>query len=496
MKTSINEPNRFKNKSRFSIDHSFTKLNSKELFRAFKELNGNEFIVYLTMNRVVTQFNNNSNFRKIGIPEILSEIPINISRRSLLTYFKSLRDKGFITNFSSSDTHKRTNVYSLVNRASTTNYSLIENHILTDICSIINNANDYKVYLLIFSGLMLFSKDTFSNKSLYDLARLIGKKPTKAIRDSIKSSIKSLMKLNLIDCYESQKHFLAVKKLSFSINLSWRKDISSDSIDVLIPENADRVGECVQKIIHDDANLDTGKCKNNDSFKKESILESKLESNKTPSCNKATVNTKESHLLKNPTNDLNFNFFGLDKLNNPLNIISIKTLLKSKTLDIQQIQLSVERFSVYINSRFYDNRYTNPVAFLYRHLSSFGEYVPPEEYLANVHKDKDDSYKGIDMIDLIKDVETKLSAKDDEEAVFICNEIFQASEDIEPLIDNEIMQVAKEKLDLFCRIEGIFGALKKGILKNHIETAAVLVENNIKITMESLTNPSVYLTLS
>ena len=66
------------------FDHSYTKFNSKELFRAFREFSANEFIVYLTMVRLITQYNSKKNFRKISTTEILDELPINNEMSELL----------------------------------------------------------------------------------------------------------------------------------------------------------------------------------------------------------------------------------------------------------------------------------------------------------------------------------------------------------------------------------------------------------------------------
>ena len=481
------------------FDHSYTKFNSKELFRAFREFSANEFIVYLTMVRLITQYNSKKNFRKISTTEILDELPINISLRSLNKYLKNIFDKQFITKFLSPE--DRVNVYSLAQKATNQNYSLIENYILTDVCAHIDNAAAFKTYTLIFCGLILFKKDIPFKKSLSDIARMMGQTPTKGIKDSITSSLKTLEDLNLIECFTHQKHFFQKKLISFSVNLWWRKQLPSEQIESeesQVCSEHSRLGEVVQINRQPKADFMIGECKNDDTYtlyKKKIELIKENEFKRISSDTQPEYNT-ESDTSKSGENLLifkynHFNFYGLDKLDNPMTKKSINSFLKHSNLTIEQIQRSVMLFSEYINSPLCTHTFNDPIAILFSHFQKFGEYIPPEEYLKQAHKLEHQLPDGVGYDDLIIHIK-KMVEKNG-----ISNNIeyeeeqgYEKSDDQESspkiLISIKLVEQAKNKLEDLCRTLCLNGVVKKQLLKNHIENAVRLIEKNTPITIENL----------
>ena len=486
------------------IDYSYTKFNSKELFRAFRELSAIEFIVYLTMVRLITQYNSKKNFRKIPIPNILDELPINISLRSLNKYLKSLLDKHFITKFLSPE--DRVNVYSLAQTATNQNYSLVENYILTDICSLINDAMAFKVYMLIFAGLILFKDNESFKKSLNDIAKMVGLKPTKGIRDSVSLALKSLETLNLIESFAQQKHRFQTKQISFTVNLWWREQLSLEEVEledskqpcekpqINNPEQGHQV-EVVQLNQPQSADLMMGECKSDDTYTlyiKENELIKKNESKRIS--DGITIEKRDLSTTKIDNNLLifkfkKFNYYGLDKLDNPMTEWSINSVLKHSDITLNQVQLSTERFSSYINSSLCIHSFNDPVAVLCTHLRNKGEYVPPEHYLEQAHKLKYKPYKKDDYAELIGAVqmnaEQSMNQKPHYDGTLDENELVPTVRE-NKTIDQQLIKLAKNKISDLCSNLRLGGVIRKQLIKNHVENAIKLIENNIPITIENL----------
>ena len=112
-------------------NYKFTKFHSKELFRALKTLSSKEFFVFLTLNRLILQFNCKKNFRRLSMTELLSEIPFEMSERTLSRCLKTLIDMEFIKRFISKETGN--SVFSLIKAPTSYSYSKVDDYILIDL---------------------------------------------------------------------------------------------------------------------------------------------------------------------------------------------------------------------------------------------------------------------------------------------------------------------------------------------------------------------------
>ena len=168
-----------------------------------------------------------------------------------------------------------------------------------------------------------------------------------------------------------------------------------------------------------------------------------------------------------------FNFYGLDELSNPLNVASISRILKDNNhqLSNQSVQLSVKRFSEYINSDFYSSEYTNPAAFICSHLINFGEYVPPEHFLIGSTKQGNEFND-----DDFSEIASLLSVTSN-------TEIEEVSEST-----MDLSEMAKVLLGLLFEKEEIPENLQDGILQNHLSSAVSLIAQNKELTMKNLMN--------
>ena len=88
-------------------------------------------------------------------------------------------------------------------------------------------------------------------------------------------------------------------------------------------------------------------------------------------------------------NQQKFNFFGLDKLERPLEFTTVKQIQKTSGLSMDQVQESVMRFSrYYFSDQKIKAQFTNPIGMLRHHLITFKQvFVEPEWWLQNQHKE-------------------------------------------------------------------------------------------------------------
>ena len=367
-------------------DLTFTKFHSKELQRAFRELNSKEFMVFISMTRLILQFNCNKNFRSISYENLVKELPIKISVRSLKTHVKSLLEKNFISKFT--HTQLGENVYSLIRTPKDTGYSKIDNFVITQISELIQNDFDFKLYMLIYSGIVHFSKKSFK-KYFSDLISLMGLVDTRNNRNNIKKGITHLRKLKLIAVNEFQRSKLERKRFNLKISFFWLQHsiTSAKSFgERKIPVIFSSLG--VQNNTTESAKKRIGECKNPQTYKKETKLKNKINSKRISETDEIQFNSKNVSKSKSP-NIFDFNFYGLNKFKNPLTPWSIKNVLKNNPLLTKmEIQLSLKRFSEYQNSKYWDKSIQDPIAFLISHLIKFGEFIPPEEFLQNGHKEE------------------------------------------------------------------------------------------------------------
>ncbi|MCB9063472.1 MAG: hypothetical protein H6622_18255 [Halobacteriovoraceae bacterium] len=77
---------------------------------------------------------------------------------------------------------------------------------------------------------------------------------------------------------------------------------------------------------------------------------------------------------------IDFDFFGLDRLENPFDHKSINSVRKHTNLSIEDIQFSVMRFSQYLNSGVWNTEIRDPVGYFCNRIREFGIYVPPVEF--------------------------------------------------------------------------------------------------------------------
>ena len=456
--------------------YSFTKFHSKELFRALRVLNPREFITYLTLGRLI---NYKRNYRRLSMSELLKEIPLSMSERTLSRCIKTLLDKMFIKRFISPETGH--NVFSLVKIATSYGYSKVDNEIITNIAKKIDNAIEFKVYFLIFSMNELFNKAS-EPKRLREITKFLGMPTTKSSRDTISKAIKKLEDKKLIETKTTQQKFFFERKYTFILPTSWRNK-NSDS-------------EHTTENTPDEAKADTVVSQKTDCFKedkKDFGLKSNLKSKNLEAESQADqenqINNKPSETL----NFNNFNFYGLDKLPNPLHIKTIISISKTTELNLEQIQRSVKRFSEYINSCYYDSRYPSPIPLLCKHLRKNGEYVPPEGYLQNSHKEEDKPISKEDYQDVVNIALNFVASESSENDLGL-----QLGEEVSPSRGENLKLRERARREL----EGIFpkanlrsqAKMVKQLCERYMDSAMNLVKQNIPITIENLSNSNLLLT--
>lgn len=450
-------------------------------------LNPRELMTFLTLVRLILEHNSNKNYRKLSIEKLLSELPFQTSARSLSNYLNKLLELGFITTFRDNETGH--SVFSLKKVVTSYGYSKIDNHILTDLAREIGNPTNFKIYILIFAIVELFKNDKKNKKpkSLRDMINILGMSNTKSSKDIVSQAIKALKKDNFIGTTTSQKIYFLEKKFIFTLELSWR---DLQTVQEIEPETKKVENEAIanashkQDERHEKAEITTAISKNNDSyneFKKETIIKSKIKSKDSEILPK-TQNQVE---INKVDKTLNFNFYKLDKLKNPLTITTIISISRSTGFSLEQLQLSIKRFSDYLNSDTYNSEYRDPIAFLSTHLRKYGEYVPPESYLQNSHK-KDESISKEEYQDVVS---MALN--------FVANENNESGLGLQ--LEKEVSQSRGEDLKLreMARreLEGIFpktsfktqSRMLKRLVEKYLDSAVNLVKQNIPVTMENLT---------
>ena len=466
----------------FNHDNTFTKFHSKELNRAFKELSPKNFILFLTLTKLILQFNCRKNYRKISFKDLLEALPIKVSMRTLKSNMKILFDRKFIKKFISTDrVGKGTNVYSLTNPPLNKGYSIIPNFLLNDLTKYIDNPFTVKIYFLIYSGIVLFHKENFT-KTLRDISNLIGITPTTYLKSKVSSSITKLTDLNLITFQSSQAHMFDQKKWSFELNSFWKNPISDT--------------ERVQNIVKQSAEIQVAECKKSYSFKKENVFIKKNDSISTSEIQNIKCKKLKYHNSKkiNNLNFKNFKFWGLDNLENPLTAKSINVILNKTNLTIEQIQLSVRRFNEFINAKQDTTKkikINDPVGYLIYHLINFGEYIPNEEFLLKNHKKENEMGK-TDFSKLIEEIlapeKRKEFIKDSRvgEGMYT---LYNRKENVpKPVFSTQEIEMGKKKLYEFCKSEKIPNILRGNILNNYLQKAVSLTKNGSKITMDVLAN--------
>ena len=148
---------------------------------------------------------------------------------------------------------------------------------------------------------------------------------------------------------------------------------------------------------------------------------------------------------------------------------SVELILQKTTLKRSQIELSIRRFSEYLE----EGRppIKNPPGFLFNHLVKFGEYIPPESFLEKRSKNK--TYESLDKIvkkikeDVLKEDHNSISKERDES--------------LEKKAKQEIKALGQ-------RLKLPFVVIKT-ITENHLEKAKKLILLGENLSIEALGQP-------
>jgi hypothetical protein len=190
-----------------------TFLNLKEINRIIKKLSSKAVIIFIILNHLINKQKNG--YRNLSNLNLKENLPFKISDPTLKKNLDLLRLYGFIKSFQDIDT--KHHVYSLVVSVKNKKCLKINDFIINEIFKIIVNHDAMKLYVLIYlKNNMLFHNELFT-KTLKDLCRMMGLRPTKGNKDAIKRHLNSLINLNLINYTEKQKHIFLDKKITIGL---------------------------------------------------------------------------------------------------------------------------------------------------------------------------------------------------------------------------------------------------------------------------------------
>ena len=148
---------------------------------------------------------------------------------------------------------------------------------------------------------------------------------------------------------------------------------------------------------------------------------------------------------------------------------SVELILQKTTLKRSQIELSIRRFSEYLE----EGRppIKNPPGFLFNHLVKFGEYVPPESFLEK--RSKNMHYESLDKI--VKKIKEDV--------------LKEENNSVSKERDKSLEKKAKEEIKALGQRLKLPFVVIKTITENHLEKAKKLVLLGENLSIEALGQP-------
>ncbi|MCB9063269.1 MAG: hypothetical protein H6622_17220 [Halobacteriovoraceae bacterium] len=147
---------------------------------------------------------------------------------------------------------------------------------------------------------------------------------------------------------------------------------------------------------------------------------------------------------------IDFDFYGLDTLDNPFDHKSLNTIKKHTNLSVEDIQFSVMRFSQYLNSGVWNTEIRDPVGYFCNRIREFGIYVPPVEFFE------------WERLERRKQENTDFSMEEMESIVSVSEESQKRAQEITDVhYIADVLSELKEHLGIRPRRESTFCAFQK-----------------------------------